>query len=80
MMRDPSLVYPETMSLIDYPGGHNEGFPDTFKQIFKEVYAYISGEQSADACFPTFKDGLREIVLCETIMESNKNRTWIKVK
>lgn len=39
MMRDPSLVYPETMSLIDYPGGHNEGFPDTFKQIFKEVYS-----------------------------------------
>ncbi|MHC4242996.1 MAG: Gfo/Idh/MocA family protein [Planctomycetota bacterium] len=80
MMRDPSLVYPETMSLIDYPGGHNEGFPDTFKQMFKEVYSYISGEQSAGACFPTFKDGLREIVLCETIMESNKNRIWIKVK
>jgi predicted dehydrogenase len=80
MMRDPSLVYPETMPLIDYPGGHNEGFPDTFKQIFKEVYSYISGERSASACFPTFKDGLREIVLCETIMESNKNRTWIKVK
>jgi predicted dehydrogenase len=80
MMRDPSLVYPETMGLIDYPGGHNEGFPDTFKQMFKEVYACISGEQSASACFPTFKDGLREIVLCETIMESNKNRTWIKVK
>ncbi len=80
MMRDPSLVYPETMALIDYPGGHNEGFPDTFKQIFKEVYACISGEQSASACFPTFKDGLREIVLCETIMESNKTRSWIKVK
>ncbi|MCP4611196.1 MAG: Gfo/Idh/MocA family oxidoreductase [Planctomycetes bacterium] len=80
MMRDPSLVYPETIPLIDYPGGHNEGFPDTFKQMFKEVYSYISGDQSADACFPTFKDGLREIVLCETIMESNKNRTWIKVK
>ncbi|MDT8299936.1 MAG: Gfo/Idh/MocA family oxidoreductase [Sedimentisphaerales bacterium] len=80
MMRDPSLVYPETMPLIDYPGGHNEGFPDTFKQMFKEVYSYISGERSAGACFPTFKDGLREIVLCETIMESNKNRTWIEVK
>ena len=80
MMRDPSLVYPETMPLIDYPGGHNEGFPDTFKQIFKEVYSYISGEQSASVCFPTFKDGLREIVLCETIMESNDKRTWIKVK
>lgn len=79
MLRDPSLVYPETMTLIDYPGGHNEGFPDTFKQIFKEVYAHISGEQSSKACFPTFKDGLREIVLCEAIMESNKKRGWLKV-
>ncbi|MBN1803864.1 MAG: Gfo/Idh/MocA family oxidoreductase [Sedimentisphaerales bacterium] len=80
MMRDLSLVYPETMSLIDYPGGHNEGFPDTFKQIFKEVYTYISGEKSGSSCFPTFKDGLREIVLCEAIMESNKKRSWVTVK
>jgi predicted dehydrogenase len=80
MTRDPSLVYPECRGLIDYPGGHNEGFPDTFKQMFKEVYACISGDQAARACFPTFKDGLREIILCETIMDSNKNRTWVKVK
>lgn len=80
MMRDPSLVYPETMELIGYPGGHNEGFPDTFKQIFKEVYAYISNGQTGQVRFPTFKDGLREIVLCESIMESNKTRSWIKVK
>jgi len=80
MMRDPSLVYPETMALIDYPGGHNEGFPDTFKQMFRQVYAHISSEQSIPVCFPTFKDGLREIVLCEAIMDSNKKRSWIKVK
>ena len=80
MMRDPSLVYPECQGLIDYPGGHNEGFPDTFKQMFKEVYAYLSGDRSGPPPFPTFKDGLREIVLCETIMASNKNRTWVKAK
>jgi predicted dehydrogenase len=79
MMRDPSLVYPETMGLIDYPGGHNEGFPDTFKQLFKEVYAFISGDRSGPASYPTFKDGLRELVLCEKIMESNKNGVWVKV-
>jgi len=79
MMRDPSLVYPECRGLIDYPGGHNEGFPDTFKQLLKEVYAYISGDRSNPPSFPTFKDGLRELILCEKIIESNKNRTWIKV-
>jgi len=79
MMRDPSLVYPECRGLIDYPGGHNEGFPDTFKQLLKEVYAHVSGEKSGDVSYPTFKDGLRELILCENIIESNKNRTWVKV-
>ncbi len=79
MMRDPSLVYPECRGVIDYPGGHNEGFPDTFKQLLKEVYADISGEKSDEASYPTFKDGLRELILCEKIIESNKNRAWIKV-
>jgi predicted dehydrogenase len=90
MMRDPSLVYPEAMKLIDYPGGHNEGFPDTFKQLTREVYAYIAGEptppkrlrrldRSAEPTFPTFKDGLREMVLCEAIMDSNRKRGWVKV-
>jgi predicted dehydrogenase len=79
MMRDPSLVYPECTDLIDYPGGHNEGFPDTFKQLAKEVYGYISGEKSGPATYPTFRDGLRELVLCEKIMESNQKKAWVNV-
>jgi predicted dehydrogenase len=78
-MRDPSVVYPECMSLIDYPGGHNEGFPDTFKQLFKEVYAHIAREASGPQSYPTFKDGLREMVLCEAIMKSNGKQAWVRV-
>jgi len=78
-MRDPSLVYPECMSLIDYPGGHNEGFPDTFKQLLKEVYARIAREASGPPSYPTFEDGLREMVLCEAIMKSNSKQAWVKV-
>jgi len=79
LMRDPSLVYPEAAKLIDYPGGHNEGFPDTFKQLCRDVYGYIAGQGSAAPTFPTFKDGLRELVLCEKIMESNEKKAWVKV-
>jgi predicted dehydrogenase len=80
MMRDPSLVYPEAVNLIGYPGGHNEGFPDTFKQLFKEVYAHIAGKSSGPCSHPTFADGLREMVLCEAIMESNRKRAWVKAE
>ncbi len=80
MLKDPSLVYPEAMSLIDYPGGHNEGFPDTAKQMYKEIYAYIrQGNYKAPAPFPTFVDGLRELVLGEKILESNEKGSWVKV-
>jgi len=63
MLRDPSLVYPECRNIIDYPGGHNEGFPDTFKQLLREVYDSISGKQPASASYPTFRDGLRDNLL-----------------
>lgn len=80
MLRDPSLVHDESRSLIDYPGGHNEGFPDTFKQLYKEVYSYIAaGELPAKPPFPTFRDGLRELILCEKIIESSKKSEWIKI-
>lgn len=80
LMRDPSLVYPEVRDIISFPGGHNEGFPDTSKQMFREIYAYIAaGDMKAVPRFPTFGDGLRELVLCEKILESNEAQRWIKV-
>lgn len=80
LMRDPSLLYPESGALISFPGGHNEGFPDTSKQLFKEVYKAVKeGKQPANPLFPTFKDGLREMVLCERIVESHKKQSWVKI-
>lgn len=81
MMKDPSLVYPEVREIINYPGGHNEAFPDTSKQMFKEVYRYIADNEITDKVeYPTFKDGLRELALCEAILESNKTEKWVRVK
>ena len=79
MMRDPSLFDQSSRQLISFPGGHNEGFPDTSKQMFKEVYAAIAAGDSSNPSYPTFRDGLRELVLCERIIESNKKEAWVKV-
>lgn len=79
LMRDPSLFEKESASLISFPGGHNEGFPDTSKQMFKEVYENISKGTMEGARFPTFEDGLRELILCERILESNEKERWVKV-
>jgi hypothetical protein len=69
LMRDPSLVNEDVRSTITFPGGHNEGFPDTSKQMFKEVYAAIEqGKQPENPTFPTFADGYRELLICERIL------------
>ncbi len=80
LMKDPSLFTPEAAKLIGFPGGHNEGFPDTSKQMFKEVYAAIrEGKQPEKPSFPTFEDGYRELLICERIIESHKKQAWVKI-
>ncbi|PHN07542.1 Gfo/Idh/MocA family protein [Flavilitoribacter nigricans] len=79
LLRDPALFYPEAAALVAYPGGHNEGFPDTSKQLFREVYAAIRGDQREAPLYPTFADGYRELLLCERIVESNHKSSWVSV-
>ncbi len=80
LMRDPSLAYPEASAIMSFPGGHNEGFPDTSKQMFKEVYeAVAAGKMPETPTFPTFADGYRELLICERILESNKAQGWVNV-
>ncbi len=80
MTDDPSIVHPEARSVISFPGGHNEGFPDTSKQMFKEVYAAIeAGKQPENPTYPTFADGYRELLICERILESNRKQAWVEV-
>ena len=78
LMRDPSLVGEVARGAINYPGGHNEGFPDTFKQCFHAFHSCIAaGDINAPPTFPTFADGHREIVLCEAIQKSHHEKRWI---
>ncbi|HJC80999.1 MAG TPA: Gfo/Idh/MocA family oxidoreductase [Candidatus Mediterraneibacter excrementipullorum] len=81
IIKDPALVYPEARELISYPGGHNEGFADTSKHLFKEVYDYIlAGDYTKTPSFPTFLDGYREVILCAAICESAETGQWVKVE
>jgi predicted dehydrogenase len=81
LIRDPALVSAYARGFINYPGGHNEGFPDTFKQIYRAFYDYIAaGDFAAPPTFPTFADGHREIVLCEAILASHREGRWVDVR
>lgn len=80
IMKDPALLSPEARAVTSYPGGHNEGFPDTFKQLYNKVYTYIlNGDYGKPPDFPTFADGHYEMQLCEAIERSAKEKVWTKV-
>ncbi|HXG10402.1 MAG TPA: Gfo/Idh/MocA family oxidoreductase [Gemmataceae bacterium] len=80
LIRDPALLQPAVRPFANYPGGHNEGFPDTFKQLFRAVYDYIeTGDWQAPRPFPTLDDGHREVVLCEAILQSHREQRWVDV-
>jgi predicted dehydrogenase len=78
LLKDPSLLSPDARQFASYPGGHSEGFPDTFKQLYFAVYRYLAaGDFSAKPDFPTFADGHYEIVLGEAILRSAREEKWI---
>ena len=80
LLRDPSLVADMPRDFINYPGGHNEGFPDAFKQCFRSLYEYIAaGDFAAEPMYPTFEEGHREVILCEAILESHRQQKWVMV-
>jgi len=78
MIKDPSLMSPEARGYAAYPGGHAEGYPDTFVQLFKDFYVYLeAGEFSRPRTFPTFETGYDEMRLCEAIAQSARERRWV---
>ncbi|MGQ0635321.1 MAG: Gfo/Idh/MocA family protein [Planctomycetaceae bacterium] len=80
LLRDPALLSPSARAISNYPGGHNEGFPDTFKQCFRVFYDLIAAGECADSTgFPTFADGHYELLLCEAILLSHRERRWVEV-
>lgn len=78
--KDPALQTPESRSYAAYPGGHPEGYPDTFVQLFKDFHGYLAaGDFRAPRTFPTFETGHDELVLCEAIAESAQKKAWVSV-
>ncbi|HEX6298910.1 MAG TPA: Gfo/Idh/MocA family oxidoreductase [Acidimicrobiia bacterium] len=81
LSRDPALYAPEAVRLIAYPGGHLEGFPDTFRALFSQVYADVAAGQPSDApTYPTFVDGHDVMLVTDAIAKSHREQRWASVK
>lgn len=80
LIKDPSLMKEAARWTASYPGGHAEGYPDTFKQLQKAVYqAILTGSVSEKPNYPTFKDGHNIILVDNAILKSAKTQHWVDV-
>ena len=77
-VKDPSLLKPAARTYAHLPGGHSEGYDDTFKQVFRRFYASI-GEPGIAVEYPQFVDGLRQLTILKAGLESNRTRGWTDV-
>ena len=81
LQRDPSLLDPDAARTTGYPGGHVEGYPDTFRALFKEVYQDVAnGGPSAEPTYPTFADGHDALLVTEAVATSSQEQRWIAVQ
>lgn len=78
MTKEGSLMHAASAALASYPSGHVEGFPDAFKNVFKQFYQSLSEEGPFDYAKP--EDGLHEMMLCEAAFCSAKSGQWVEVE
>jgi len=78
-IRNTPAFGPDIQDFTDYPAGHNEGFPDTFKMLFRAVYGAITRGGEAKPLFATPADGHEEVRLCEAVSKSHRTRKWVRL-
>jgi predicted dehydrogenase len=80
LIRNPALMGPAGQAASALPGGHVEGFFDTFCAHFRAVYAdVVAGAPSPHPGYPTFADGHDEMLVGDAIAESARSGRWVDV-
>lgn len=80
LIRNPALMGPAGRAASALPGGHVEGFFDTFCAHFRAVYAdVVAGARSSSPGYPTFADGHDEMLVAVAIAQSAREGRWVEV-
>ncbi|MGH2384938.1 MAG: Gfo/Idh/MocA family protein, partial [Candidatus Limnocylindria bacterium] len=67
-IRNPALMGPAGQAAAAVPGGHVEGFADSFRALFRSIYADIgTGAPAERPGYPTFADGHDEMLVGDAV-------------
>jgi predicted dehydrogenase len=80
LLRNPALMAPAGRAAAVLPGGHVEGFGDTFAALFRAIYAdVVAGRPSPNPPYATFAAGHDEMLVNDAIAASAQARHWVDV-
>ena len=80
LIRNPALMGPAGQAAAALPGGHVEGFFDTFCAHFRAIYGdIIAGGPAERPTYPTFAAGHDEMLVGEAIARSSREGRWVDV-
>jgi predicted dehydrogenase len=80
LIRNPALMGAAGKAAAALPGGHVEGFADTFRALFDAVYADVgAGAPSEAPRYPTFAEGHDEMLVGDAVAASARAGRWERV-
>jgi len=80
LLRNPALMGQAGRAAAALPGGHVEGFADTFGALFRAVYAdVVLGHPAERPPYATFADGHDEMLVGDAVAESARQGRWVEV-
>lgn len=77
LLKDGVLFEEKARSYADLPGGHSEGYDDTFKQTFRRFYQRVA-DPKVPVDYPTFEDGIRQLQVVDAVLASSARRGWVE--
>ena len=83
IVQEADARYEDARRLTHLPAGHNQGWPDAFRNVMADAYAWIrsgAAPQHKPAPLATFEDGYRSSRLLEAMLSSARREgVWTQV-
>jgi predicted dehydrogenase len=80
LLRNPALMNADGVAAARLPGGHVEGFADTFGAAFSTIYTDVAaGAPSPNPRYATFLAGHEEMLVGDAVLQSSRTGRWVDV-
>lgn len=79
IIRDPNAIAPEAKPFTSLAMGHPEGWNDAFKNNIYAFYKQIESGNKEQPVFATLEQAAYIVKLAEAVVQSSKEKKWVKI-